>query len=68
MAMGRDQQAVEHLKEAIRLDPGYADAHYRLGLVYVKLGDHAAAHQEQAYLKGLEVDDLANLLGHLVDN
>ncbi len=68
IGMGRDREAVEHLKKAIRLDPGYADAHYRLGLVYVKLGDHAAARQEQAYLKGLEVDDLANLLGHLVDN
>ncbi len=68
MAMGRDKEAVEHLKEAIRLDPGYADAHYRLGLLYVQLGDHAAARQEQAYLKSLDVDDLANLLGHLVDN
>ncbi len=68
MGMGRDEQAVQHLKKAIRLDPGYADAHYRLGLTYVKLGDHAAARREQAYLKSLDVDDLANLLGHLVDN
>ena len=68
MGMGRDQQAVQHLKNAIRLDPGYADAHYRLGLVYVKLDDHAAARREQAYLKSLDVDDLANLLRHLVDN
>jgi len=68
MGMGRDQEAIEHLKKAIRHDPAYADAHYRLGLMYVKHGDHAAARREQAYLKSLDVDDLANLLGHLVDN
>jgi tetratricopeptide (TPR) repeat protein len=68
MGMGQDQKALKHLKKAIRLDPGYADAHYRLGLVYVKLGDNAAARREQATLRSLDVDDLANLLGHLVDN
>jgi Tfp pilus assembly protein PilF len=68
MGMGLDQKALKHLKKAIRLDPGYADAHYRLGLVYVKLGDNAAARREQATLRSLDVDDLANLLGHLVDN
>ena len=67
MAMGRNGLAVKHFKRAIKNDPRYADAHYRLGLAYVKLGNRTAARREQAVLRNLD-DERANLLGHLVDN
>ncbi|MCH7798852.1 MAG: tetratricopeptide repeat protein [Planctomycetes bacterium] len=67
MGMGNDKQAVRHFRAAIKSDPGYAEAHYRLGLAYVKLGNRTAARREHAVLRNLD-DDLANLLRHLVDN
>ncbi len=67
MGMGNDKQAVRHYKAAIKSDPSFAKAHYRLGLAYVKLGNRTAARREQAVLRNLD-NDLANLLGHLVDN
>jgi tetratricopeptide (TPR) repeat protein len=35
---GRHQEALGHLREAVRLDPGYPDAHYNLGVVLASLG------------------------------
>ncbi len=67
MGMGDHKQAAVHFKEAIRIDPNFTDAHYRLGLAYVRIGDFRAARRQQAFLKQLH-DDRANLLGHLVDN
>ncbi len=67
MGMGNHKQAAVHFKEAIRISPKFADAHYRLGLAYVRIGDFTAARRQQAFLKQLN-DDRANLLGHLVDN
>jgi len=67
MGMGNHKQAAVHFKEAIRLDPNFTDAHYRLGLTYVRIGNFTAARRQQAFLKQLH-DDRANLLGHLVDN
>lgn len=65
MSMGRYPEALPHLLEAVRLDPEFAEAHYRLGLTYVRLGDMKAARRERAKLEKLDVD-LANLLAHLV--
>ena len=67
MGMGNHKQAAVHFKKAIRINPNFADAHYRLGLAYVRIGDFTAARRQQAFLKQLN-DDRANLLGHLVDN
>ena len=67
MAMGKNKQAVMHFRAAIKHDASHAEAHYRLGLAYVKLGNRTAARREQAVLRKLD-DDRANLLGHLVDN
>ncbi len=39
----RDNEAVEAFKEAVRLEPDFAEAHYRLGLAY-----HATAQREEA--------------------
>ena len=67
MGMGNNKQAARHFRAAIKSDPGFAEAHYRLGLAYVKLGHRTAARREHAVLRNLD-NDLANLLGHLVDN
>ena len=67
MGLGEHKEAAAHFKEAIRINPSFADAHYRLGLAYVRIGDFTAARRQQAFLKQLQ-DDRANLLGHLVDN
>jgi tetratricopeptide (TPR) repeat protein len=46
---GQPAQAVEHLKEAIRLRPDLVEAHYSLSLAYKKLGrpDEASAELER---------------------
>ncbi len=67
MGLGKPKQAAVHFKQAIQIDPNFADAHYRLGLAYVQIGDFTAARRQQTFLKQLH-DERANLLGHLVDN
>ena len=67
MGMGHHKQAAAHFEKAIRIDPSFTDAHYRLGLAYVRIGNFKAVRRQQAFLKQLN-DDRANLLGHLVDN
>ncbi len=67
MGMGEHKQAVAHFEQAIRIDPNFTDAHYRLGLAYFRIGNFRATRRQQAFLKQLH-DDRANLLGHLVDN
>lgn len=46
----RYYQAIEELKEAVRLDPEFFDAHYALGLAYEKAGmrTEALKHYQQA--------------------
>ena len=65
-AMGRHREAVPHFNEAIRLDPDYADAYYRLGLTYVHLGDTRKARATRTKLAKIDVDR-ANLLAHLIN-
>jgi tetratricopeptide (TPR) repeat protein len=66
MAMGQHAEAVPHFAEAIRLDPGYAEAYYRLGLAHVQAGNYKEAKRTRAKLAKLD-SDLANLLGHLIE-
>jgi tetratricopeptide (TPR) repeat protein len=62
---GRLNEAVDHFSEAIRLQPGYADAHYNLGLALRKIpgrGDDAIAqYRETIRLKPDHVDAHNNL-------
>ena len=37
-SVGRQEQAIAAYKEAIRLDPGYAYPHFKLGVIYRDLG------------------------------
>jgi tetratricopeptide (TPR) repeat protein len=66
-AMGKHAEAVPHFAEAVRLDPSYADAHYRLGLAYVQVGDLKSAKHTRRELAKLDTD-LATLLAHLIDD
>ncbi|MHC4427173.1 MAG: tetratricopeptide repeat protein [Planctomycetota bacterium] len=67
MAMGKHAEAVPLFAEAVRLDPSYAEAHYRLGLAYVQVGDLRSAKHTRRELAKLDTD-LANLLAHLIDD
>ena len=52
-------------KQAIRLKPNYADAHYFLGLAYLLIDDKGSALEEYKTLKKLDpknVDELLNLI------
>jgi tetratricopeptide (TPR) repeat protein len=56
------QTAAKELREAVRLDAGHADAHYRLAQVYQKLGRQAEAKAELATVKQLHENRLDDLL------
>ncbi|MGB8510540.1 MAG: tetratricopeptide repeat protein [Pyrinomonadaceae bacterium] len=56
-----DEEAVEAFREAVRLDPGYAEAHYRLGLAYAAIENRDEADKSfeeavKAYRKIVERD------------
>ena len=65
MAMGRHADAVTHLSDAVRLDPKHADAHYKLGLAYLRTNDRARARDELVALENLD-KSLASLLENLI--
>jgi protein O-mannosyl-transferase len=48
--LGRNEEAIAHLKEALRIRPDYPDAHYNMGLELVDLGkyDEAGIHFSEA--------------------
>jgi len=50
----RYEEAVEPLKEAIRINPKYATAHLNLSLVYYNLRNKDAAMKEYEILKELD--------------
>ena len=51
---GTYTKAVEAFKQAIRIDPDDADAHYNLGVVYGKLGFHK--DEIEAYKQAIRID------------
>lgn len=51
---GRNQEAIEALKNAIRIEPNHAEAHYALGLAYLTVGDRGSALAEHKRLKELD--------------
>lgn len=48
--LGDKKRAVEHYREALRLNPHLSEAHYALALLYVRQGEwqHALTHLDQA--------------------
>lgn len=63
--LGNYQSAIESYKEAIRLKPDFAEAHYYLGVVYLKVDDRSNALEEYNILKNLN-KELANELFNLI--
>ncbi|UCG15426.1 MAG: tetratricopeptide repeat protein [Phycisphaerales bacterium] len=61
---GRPDEAIEHFRQVLRIDPGFADAHHNLALELEEQGnlDEAAYHyQEVLRLRPDRYDSLANL-------
>ena len=52
--LNRDDQAIQALREAVRLDPKNSTPHYRLAVVYKKLGRKAEAQAEYDRVKQIQ--------------
>jgi tetratricopeptide (TPR) repeat protein len=50
MGEGRLEEAIGHYEQALRIKPGYAEAHYNLGNALIQAGkvQEAIHHYEQA--------------------
>ena len=60
-----NKEAIESFKQAIRLDPDDAKAHYNLGVIYVHLNDRDSALVQYEILKKLD-SGLANKLFNII--
>ncbi|MBX9692167.1 MAG: tetratricopeptide repeat protein, partial [Cyanobacteria bacterium] len=58
---GYEQLAIEELLKAVKLNPDYSDAHYRLCALYFKLQNLEAAERELAICSRLSAGDGAQL-------
>lgn len=60
----QDQRALEEYEAALEISPDYAEAHYNIGLLLVKLGrlDEAKIHAEKAYAAGYPLEGLRRQL------
>jgi TonB family protein len=47
----RNQEALEAFKQAVAIKPDLAEAHYELGMTYLKIGDRQSAMNEYIFLK-----------------
>jgi len=54
--LGQFNEAIKSFKQAIALKPGWARAHYRLGLAYLKANDKEAAVEQYEILKDLDAN------------
>ena len=62
---GRYEEAIAAFKEAIRLQPDYAQACAGLGLTYLQYGNRSAAMEQYRILKALN-SELANELFDII--
>jgi tetratricopeptide (TPR) repeat protein len=62
---GEHQRAIRNFREAVRIKPDYAQAHYSLALAHVLGGDHVSAREEQVILVQLD-ENLARLLDNVI--
>ena len=65
LANDSDAEAIEALKQAIRINPDDADAHYNLGLFYSLSNDKDSALEQCEILKRLD-PELADKLFNLI--
>jgi len=55
------REAVESYKQAIRIKPDLAEAHYKLGIAYLIKGDRGSALEEYKILKVLDPESAKKL-------
>ena len=61
----RFSEAVQQYQTAIRLKPGYASAHYNLGLAFVALNNRNAALEQYRILQRLDNARATKLFGQI---
>ena len=54
LAKDSDAETIEALKQAVKINPDYAKAHYNLGLAYGNLGMHK--EEIEAYKQAIRID------------
>ncbi len=59
------EEKIEACKQAIRIDPDNADAHYNLGGVYVILNDRGSAFEQYKILKSLDSERANKLFNRI---
>jgi len=60
--LSRWAEAVEAFKQAVKIKPGYAEAHFNLGVTCLNLRDQKAAKAVYETLKTLDADLASRLL------
>jgi tetratricopeptide (TPR) repeat protein len=65
--LGKTQEAITQLQQAVRLDPDYVEAHYNLGVVLEQTGNiqEAIGHYEQALRLEPDLTEVRNALARL---
>ncbi len=63
--LGKYEDAIKSFKQAIRIDPDFAEAHYNLGGVYSCLNDRDSALEQYEISKSLD-PELANKLFNFI--
>lgn len=58
-------ETIAEFKEAIRLEPDYAEAHFDLDQTYLIRGDKSAALEEYRILKGVDEELAQKLLNEI---
>lgn len=61
---GLSTQAAREFEKAIQIEPGFAAAHYQLGLSYIAMGDRKGVAEQHRILKSLAPDLAAQLHDH----
>ncbi len=60
------EQEIACYKEAIRIDPDFAEAHYNLGVMHLRRNDRGCALEQYKILKKLD-KELANKLFNMIN-
>ncbi|MBK9529159.1 MAG: tetratricopeptide repeat protein [Acidobacteria bacterium] len=63
LELGKREEAIFHLEQAIKFEPKYVDAYFNLGTVYYDLGKHQKSLENLETADRLRPDDDATLYG-----
>ena len=65
--LGRYNEAIEAFKQAIRINPDDAIAHFNLGFTYLILKNTGAAFEQYKILKTLDKEEANKLFNHIYE-